>query len=82
MGASTELTTNMHVEKKECRMSASGITGNALQNGLVTSFGSLEASQYSCGFTQQTLKAVFDFRTRRNQNQKILSLDWFWHVAN
>ena len=26
--------------------------------------------------------AVFDLRTRRNQNQKILSLDWFWYVAN
>ncbi len=25
---------------------------------------------------------MFDLPTRRNQNQKILSHDWFWHVAN
>ncbi len=25
---------------------------------------------------------VFDLRTRRNQNQRILFPDWFWHVAN
>ena len=27
-------------------------------------------------------KAVFDLRTGRNQKQKILALNWFWHVAN
>ncbi len=26
--------------------------------------------------------AVFDLRIRRYQSQKILSLDWFWHVTN
>ncbi len=37
---------------------------------------------WSLKWFAQLMLAVLDLRTRRNWNQKIMSLDWFWHTAN